>query len=290
MSKLLVHNGVFVKEELFKISPYNRAFNYADGLFESIRVVNGKLFGFDWHFARLEEAAKILQLESNFFTLKEELRVKSMLLAEKLFMHRGGRIKIHISRKEGGHYLPNNNGIEYLITGTALPDNFFALNSNGLNIDVYDGFQKPIHTFSRYKFLAKELSVLARVDAHKRGFDDAFIRNTNGEIIETSAANVFLVYDDNILVTPGLDSGCLAGTMRLHVINVCLKLGLKVYEQTLTDELLEAGKEIFLTNAIQGVQFVGSYKKKRYFKQVSEVITNALNAKVRTEVQSTELF
>lgn len=290
MGKLVVHNGDFVKPENIQISLDNRALNYADGLFESIRVVNGKLYSYDEHFARLEEGARILKLEANYFKLKDVLKLKASLLAERLFMHKGGKIKIHISRRAGGLYLPESNAIDYLITGETIPENLFALNVAGLNVDVYQQFQKPIHPFSKYKFLAKEISVLARIDAAERGFDDALLLNTEGKIIEASSSNVFLVYDDNTVVTPGLDSGCLAGIMRMNVINACIKLGLKVYEQPLTEELLLQGKEIFLTNAIQGIRYVGSFKNKRYLKQVSEVILNAVNAQVRIAVRTNELF
>jgi branched-chain amino acid aminotransferase len=290
MGKLIVHNGDFVKPENIQISLENRAMNYADGLFESIRVVNGKLYCFDEHFARLEEGAKLLKLEANYYTLKDILRLKASLLAERLFMHKGGKIKILISRRSGGLYLPESNAIDYIITGETLQENLFALNPTGLNVDVFTDFHKPIHPFSKYKFLAKEISVLARIDAEERGFDDGLLLNTEGKIIEASSSNVFLVYDDNTVVTPGLESGCLAGIMRMNVINACIRLGLKVYEQPLTSELLLQGKEIFLTNAIQGIRYVGSFKSKRYFKQVSEVILNAVNAQVRIAVKSNELF
>ncbi len=290
MGKLVVHNGDFVKPENLQISLDNRAMNYADGLFESIRVVNGKLYSFDDHFARLEEGARILKLDANFYQFKDILRLKASLLAERLFMHKGGKIKILIHRRAGGLYLPESNAIDYLITGETLHDNLFALNVTGLNVDVYTDYKKPIHPFSKYKFLAKELSVLARIDAEEKGYDEALLVNTDDKIIEASSSNLFLVYDDNTIVTPGLDTGCLAGIMRMNVINACIKLGLKVYEQPLTEELLLQGKEIFLTNAIQGIRYVGSFKSKRYFKQVSEVILNAVNAQVRLAVKSDELF
>jgi branched-chain amino acid aminotransferase len=290
MGKLVVHNGDFVKPENLQISLDNRAMNYADGLFESIRVVNGKLYSFDDHFARLEEGARVLKLDANFYQFKDILRLKASLLAERLFMHKGGKIKILISRRAGGLYLPETNAIDYLITGDTLQDNLFTLNVTGLNVDVYTDYKKPIHPFGKYKFLAKELSVLARIDAEEKGYDEALLLNTEGKIIEASSSNLFLVYDDNTVVTPGLDSGCLAGIMRMNVINACIKLGLKVYEQPLTEELLLQGKEIFLTNAIQGIRYVGSFKSKRYFKQVSEVILNAVNAQVRLAVKSDELF
>lgn len=238
MGKLLVYNGDFIKPENFHVGTDNRAMNYGDGLFESIRVVNGKLYSYDDHFARLEEGAKVLKLEANFFQLKDTLKLKASLLAERLFMHKGGRIKIHICRKAGGLFLPESNAIDYIITGDALTENLFALNNTGLNIDVYSEYQKPIHPFGKYKFLAKEISILARIDASQKGYDDALLINSDGKIIEASSSNVFMVYDDNIIVTPGLDSGCLAGIMRMNVINACIKLGFKVYEQPLTEELL----------------------------------------------------
>jgi branched-chain amino acid aminotransferase len=65
--------------------------------------------------------------------------------------------------------------------------------------------------------------------------------------------------------------------MRASVINAALSNGFKVYECNITPkEMLEAD-EIFLTNTIRGIQWVASYKAKRYFHETAKELTNIMN-------------
>ena len=83
-----------------------------------------------------------------------------------------------------------------------------------------------------------------------------------------------------MLYTPHLEDGCVGGTMRMQVINSALENEIKVYETSLTPQNLLAADEIFLTNAIKGIQWVGSYRTKRYFHKISDVLIERLNQKV----------
>jgi branched-chain amino acid aminotransferase len=82
-----------------------------------------------------------------------------------------------------------------------------------------------------------------------------------------------------VLYTPGLEDGCLAGVMRMTVINLALENGIKVYECSILPQNLLAGSELFLTNAIRGIIWVGGYRTKRYTNEMSRRITDLLNQK-----------
>jgi len=81
------------------------------------------------------------------------------------------------------------------------------------------------------------------------GVDEAICLNERGLVAEASISNIFLVTDD-ILRTPGLDSGILPGVTRETVLELASKLGIKSAEQEIKlDELFEA-QEAFLTNSL----------------------------------------
>jgi branched-chain amino acid aminotransferase len=80
-----------------------------------------------------------------------------------------------------------------------------------------------------------------------------------------------------VLYTPGLDEGCLAGTMRMQIINLALNNGIKVYECPILPQNLLAADEIFITNAIRGINWIGGYRTKRFFNNMSRKLIVLLN-------------
>ena len=93
---------------------------------------------------------------------------------------------------------------------------------------------------------------MAALSAKEKNLDDLFLSDVKGNILETSSSNVFVV-SNGVLYTPGLDEGCLAGTMRMQVINLALNSGIKVYECSILPQNLLAADEVFITNAIISV-------------------------------------
>ena len=64
------------------------------------------------------------------------------------------------------------------------------------------------------------------------------IKNQQNEWIESTNSNLFIVYKGSIF-TPSVKTGCVAGIMRMNVINLCLENGFKVYEHAITEEVLK---------------------------------------------------
>jgi branched-chain amino acid aminotransferase len=118
--------------------------------------------------------------------------------------------------------------------------------------------------------------VLAAVTASENNLDDLFIINEKNEIIESSNSNIFL-YKDEVLLTPPLNSGCIQGVMRTEVITAARDFGINVLESNIYKEDLEKSREIFLSNVISGIRWVGGYKKKRFYNSISKKIIDKLN-------------
>src|SRR3546814_7009212 len=83
--------------------------------------------------------------------------------------------------------------------------------------------------------------------------------------------------------------------MRTVVMRLAVENGMEVREALLPPESLKAADEIFLTNAVKGIQWVVGYKEKRYFNRVSRSLNESLNAYIvsmwakRSEEHTSEL-
>lgn len=99
--------------------------------------------------------------------------------------------------------------------------------------------------------------LLARAEARATGADDALLLNTTGEVCETSAANLVVVRDGQV-VTPSLSSGPLPGVTRSVLLELAVTLRRTAIEQAITLDDLAAADEVFVTNSVVGTQPVRS--------------------------------
>jgi branched-chain amino acid aminotransferase len=278
----LWHNGDFISDDGKAIPISNRAFQYGDGFFESIRVINGKPCFLNHHFLRTVDTAKALQLNPPDDFSVELLEEQIVKLLKKNRIKNSARVRITFYRESDGNYLPLNNDMGYVMELRKIPEDHFVLNDVGRTLDVYPDLRKDINQLSIYKTLNCAIYIMASLYARSKNLDDALIQNNRQTIVEATSTNVFLV-SNGVLYTPSLDDGCVAGTMRMNIINIALDNDIKVYECSLTPQNLLIADEIFLTNAVQGVQWVSSYRTKRYFNDMARRMVNYLNEMVNNQ-------
>ncbi len=276
----VIYNGELKEAGAVVVPSDNRAFKFGDGVFESIRVMDGKACFIDNHFNRLKMGLEALHIEpqDDFSTEKLEEQIKEVIKANGIT--EGGRIRLTLSRASKGMYMPQyETGFDYLIEAMALEENRFALNERGLVLDIYPEMRKQINRLSYFKTLNCQLYIMASIYAKQNDLDNVLITNENDCIIESANSNLFIV-SNGVLYTPPLADGCLGGTMRMEVINKALRHDIKVYETTLRPQNLLVADELFLTNAIQGVQWVSSYRQKRYYHTLAQRLVQYLNEEV----------
>jgi branched-subunit amino acid aminotransferase/4-amino-4-deoxychorismate lyase len=258
----------------------NRAFRYGDSIFESIRVIGGKPLFLEHHFDRLKKDALYLQI-----ALREEFSIEFLneniqkLLALNS-IYNGGRIRLTVFRKEGGLYEPSDLSASFLLEATEAEDGF-TYNSKGISIGIFEQVHKPLNRLSSIKSGSALLYVLASVYKKNTNKDDVLLLNESGNITESTNSNIFLVSSGKIY-TPSLDEGCVAGVMRSVVIEMALGLGMKVYECSLRPDDLISADEIFLTNAISGLKWVGAFEQKRYYNKISGILFKALKNSIES--------
>ncbi len=270
------NNETIISAEEFSISSGSRAFLYGDGVFESIRIKNGIPLNLENHVKRMLEGAKALKIRVPSYFTSEFFEIRIRELCKKSNILEGGFCRLSIDRMNGGKFKPETNEAQFFIEIKPLENNDFVLNTKGLEIDIYTELKKQKNFLSNFKTKNCLLSVLASIKAQEKQLDDLLISNETGGILESTNSNLFVV-SNGVLYTPGLEEGCLAGTMRMQVINLAIRNNIRVYESNILPQNLLVADEIFLSNAISGIIWVSGYRTKRYFNNTAKKMTTYLN-------------
>ncbi len=280
-SRFVCFNGHFFKEDNFRIEAQNRAFKYADGFFETMHYAYGEIQLYQEHIKRMALALDTLKMESVILRSPNILHSEIEHLNNANHYFKGARVRISVFRSGGGLYTPENNEASYLIESVPLNADDYPLNKDGIHIGVYSSIAKPKSIFNQFKMMASPVPILASID--KGNNDDVFLTNEDYAIIESTHSNAFFI-KDNVIYTPSLNSGCLHGIMREQVFKLCKKLQFQIEEtDTIQEKDLPFFDEIFLTNAIRGVQWVGAYKNKRFDNKTTRTISKLLTKEILSE-------
>ena len=277
MSKQFINfNGDILPAEQQVLTIANRGFRYGDGLFESMRLMKGELKFADLHADRIRKGMKLLKLDfwSHLDALFIRERVEELIRRNKTGPD--ARIRLTVFRNADGLYSPSNNKMAYALETQKLDESSYKINEKGLIIDVYDEVAKPLNILSNLKTCNSLIYVLAGIFKNQNEVDEILILNQNGFLCESMSSNVFVVYDRK-LYTPALNEGCIAGVMRQVVIRLAKENGIELVEAQINPDILNEADEVFLTNAVSGIQWVMGYNDKRYFNEVSRFLKGKLN-------------
>ncbi len=278
------NNETIVAADDFAVGANSRAYLYGDGLFESIRIRNGVPLNIENHVNRMIQGAKALKMRVPVYFTPEFFEIRIRELCRKSEIREGGKCRLSLDRISGGTYVPISNDVQFFIEVSPLPENDFILNTKGIEVDIYTDLKKNFSSISPYKTKNALISVLGSVKAQEKQLDDMLLSNDKQQIIESTNSNLFVV-SNGILYTPPIEDGCLAGTMRMQIINLSIKNGIRVYESSIVPSNLLIADEIFLTNAISGIKWIGGYRTKRYFNSVSKKIISLLNEQSQNEIE-----
>lgn len=221
----LLYNGKpFFGEEL-RLPITNRAFQYNDGFFETIVVVNGKIRFWHHHLERMIAAAKAMQLvlPEIFHHPVLEDKLLELAIGNKAGVY--GRIKLKVWRGGAGLYTPETDETDWLASAEASITPSLTLNKIGVCSSVRTNFS-PLSCF---KGPNSPVYSLASRERKEKGLDDLIILNRQGLISELTSSNIFW-YRQGILYTPFLDTGCINGIMRRNILDWCQKGGVKLKE------------------------------------------------------------
>jgi branched-chain amino acid aminotransferase len=274
--KHIIYNGEVVETQQHKIALSNRSFRYGDGIFETVRIFNGRPVFVDDHIVRLKNGMQVLNLnfDNGSFPAFGEM-ISSLAAVDNI---KGGFARINVYRSGSGKFMPLTNSADFIIEVHNLENEYF-LPKEKLIIGVYPEILKPVNSLAAVKSNNSLLYVLASVYARNNGFGDALILNENKRIIEATSSNLFVISGKRA-VTPPLSAGPLPGIMRMQIMKILLEEGFELEEKCPDEKMLLNAGEVFLTNAVAGVRPVTGFKSKRYFKTVSQKMLERLNTMV----------
>ena len=269
---MLNYNGNLVAFEDVKITPDNRAYKYGDSVFETIKVINGKLVFWEEHYFRLMASMRMLRMKIPMnFTLEflhDEI-LKTVLVNTK----NNSRVRLCITRKDGGFYTPTTNEIDYLIESHEIR---FTTKDN-YKVDLFKDFYLYSGHLSTIKTNNKLIHTLASIFAKENDLDNCILLNERKGIVEATNATLFLI-KGNTIKTPLLTEGCLKGIAREKVINIIESNNDYDIEETVISPFeIQKADEVFITNSIIGIQPITNYRKKTFSTDISKKLAMSLN-------------
>ena len=273
-------NGTLTETPQF--SAHNRGMLYGDAVFETIRYSGGKLFFWEDHYFRLMASMRILRMEIPMGFTLEDLQDELLKVVEaENLKDQAASLRLTVTRNEGGKYLPEDNNVSFYIFAKELKDPFFTLTEDHYEVELYKDHYVNADLLSTLKTANKIIHVIGSIFAKENDYANCLLLNTNKSVVEALNGNLFLVKGSTIK-TPPLDEGCLRGIIRKQLIEIIAKLDdFTLEEAAISPFELQKADELFITNAIVGIQPISKYRKKTYTNTVAKNLLGKLNAKAR---------
>ncbi|MBL7106297.1 MAG: branched-chain-amino-acid transaminase [Phycisphaerae bacterium] len=246
MAKKIWLDDRLVDPQDAKVSVFDHGLLYGDGVFEGIRVYNGKIFEFDAHLKRLFESAKVIRLEigKTFDQIKDATQKTAD--ANQI---ENGYIRLVVTRGEGtlgiNPFLCKKPLLFIIADGIQLyPEEMYE---KGMRVISSSVIRNHIHSIPpQVKSLNYLNNILAKIEAIDYNVPEAIMYNHSGYVAEASGDNVFIL-KNGILYTPSIEAGALNGITRNVVMKLAKKEGIEVIEKNLTKFDLYVADEFFLT-------------------------------------------
>lgn len=226
----------------------DRGLLLGDGLFETLLAVDGQVRHLEAHLDRMAAGCGALGLPA----LDRDLARGLILAAPGEAGLTSGRaaVRLTLTAGSGGRGLDRPEAPAPVLLASCAPAPAAGAAARVALATVRRNEGSPA---SRLKTLAYLDNVLARAEARAAGADEALMLNNRGHLACASAGNLFWL-DGNVLATPALDCGVLAGLARGRLMAAAGALGLEAREVHAGVEALATAGGVFLSNSLTGVR------------------------------------
>lgn len=241
-------NGKYYDKADAQISVFDHGLLYGDGVFEGIRIYNGKAFKLREHIERLYQSAKAILLDIHM--TKGEME-KAVIGAVKINKKENGYIRLMVTRGEGllgiDPITCRRATIIIIVDNIQVyPEKYYK---NGIEIITASSRRIPSDCLDpRIKSLNYLNNIMAKIEARQANCLEAVMLNREGFVTECTGDNIFIVKNDE-LFTPASYQGTLEGITMSTVIEMANSLKIKTLKTSLTRYDLYNSDECFLTGA-----------------------------------------
>jgi branched-chain amino acid aminotransferase len=250
MHQNVFHNGRIAPLPEIRLSPGQAGLLNGWGVFSTLRIYRGRPFEFDHHFDRLSRDAERICLLLPYTRQQVHDAVMELVRANRL---EDGCMRIYFVNNQAAIWSSSENfpQTDWIMYTVDLPMRVgpvkLALQPNG---------RHAAHPLAGTKVTSWLQNVWAVDQAHHRGFEDAILLNEFGNVTECTAANLYIVKNDEVITSP-LSSGCLAGVSRLLLEELGPKAGIPIHERDFTAAELYAADEVFISSTTRQIQPAG---------------------------------
>ena len=248
-------NGRFYDQDKAVIPVTDRGFLLGDGFFETMRAHKGNIAWLAAHMERLARHADVLKLPTDLLPDAEDVAsIVQTLFAE--VRDDDAIVRLTVSRGSGERGLlpPSKPKPTILISVTP----FVPVDPNmGLSLCTSQKIRRNAWSVAgSIKSLNYLDNIAAKQEVTSYGGDDAIILSSDGDVAETSVANIFGIQGET-LWTPDERTGILCGLARSYVLEWAEKSGVDVKFSSKKPEMLREFDAVFTANALQGLRAVG---------------------------------
>lgn len=239
-------NDQIVDREAVKIDIEDRGYQYGDGIYEVIRIYNGRCFMLGEHMTRLESSAQKIKLTLPYTISQLTENLKLLVKTEGITE---GEIYLQITRgiaSPRNHEFPSAGAVKGVVTANVIPfERPQEMQHAGLSATVLPD-ERWLHC--DIKSLSLLGNLLALDQAIEAGFDDALLQR-DGCFTEASASNLWFVIDGIVYTHPD-GRLVLPGITKMKVLQLCQQLEIPYREEPVPVEALNNAQECFLTNSV----------------------------------------
>ena len=275
---MINYNGNLINKESFNLSTENRAFNYGDGVFETIKIQQGKVVFWEDHYFRLMASMRMLRMKIPMNFTLEHLELELLKTVEGCGFKGMARARLTVYRKDGGLYTPKTNAVDYIIDVKPITSEMKSI----YKIDLYKDFYNYSGLLSTIKTTNRMVNTLASIFAKENDLEGCILLNERKGVVEAANGNIFVV-KGTVVKTPPLSEGCIKGISRLKVIDIINSHSDYTLEEVVISPFeIQKADEVFITNAIVGIQPVTQYRKKQFTTEIGKKLKNTLQLKAIT--------
>lgn len=235
-------NGVLVTPSKAKVSVFDNALLYAEGLFETLLACEDRVLFLKEHLDRLYKGAAVLDLKP---PVSRKRLTEWMKATARAHPDRIKKLRLTITSGESERWVGVAGKAQVILSAAphTLPTQPFRLQVSDFKVDQDSKFRQV-------KTISYVIHAAAINRAQQDGFDDALMVNKKGHVAEVTSANIFWLRRGK-LYTPPLAAGCLEGTTRHLVMRQAAKLGLAVVEKNEAVARMVEADEIFITSSLK---------------------------------------
>lgn len=247
----MIVNGV----QTDMLAATQRATQYGDGCFTTARVTpSGQIMLFAQHLARLQRDCQRLHIAfTDWPSLQHDMQQQAALKPDSV-------LKVLISRGQGGrgYGVAGVTQPSWLVSSHPLPSHYVHWRQQGITLMLSSVHLARQPLLAGIKHLNRLEQVLSKVELEQqKAFDDALLCDSEGMLIEATAANLFWCIAGQ-WYTPQLAYCGVEGVMRQHLLSLMPSLGHKVKQVLHRPQVLTDASDVFLSNCLMGIMPVAS--------------------------------